>query len=344
MPNAKPISSLLALPKADLHVHLEGSIEPPAVVELAARHDVKLTTQEVAARYAPGDFDQFIAAYLWVTSFLRDPADYGLIMERLGESLARQNALYAEITLSVGVMFRREQDPAANLEAIRAAARKIPSLRCAFIIDCVRQWGPEPAMEVARCAVALRNEGVVAFGMGGDELALPASDFRAAYDLTRAAGLHSVVHAGETGDPQGIRDAITELGAERIGHGIAAMRSESLMDSLAESGVCLEVCPTSNLRTGALARQTGKRAPTESDHPLPTLLRRGVRVSLGADDPAMFETNLTAEYELAQRIGVTPDEIVRLARTGFDSAFLAPRERDDLLAKFEAGRKSAGLV
>jgi len=344
MANANPIPSLLALPKADLHVHLEGSIEPPTVVELAARHGVKLTVQEVAARYAPGDFNQFIAAYLWVTSFLRDPADFALIMERLGESLARQNVLYAEITLSVGVMFRREQDPAANLESIRAAARKIPSLRCAYILDCVRQWGAEPAMEVARCAASLRNEGAIAFGMGGDELSFPASDFRAAYDFARAAGLHSVVHAGETGDPQAIIDAISELGAERIGHGIAAMRSESLMDSLAQSGVCLEVCPTSNLRTGALARQTGKPAPSEADHPLPMFLRRGVRVSLGADDPAMFETSLTAEYELAQRIGVGPAELARLARTGFQCAFLEPRVRDDLLAAFESGRKAAGLL
>jgi aminodeoxyfutalosine deaminase len=336
--------ALLAFPKAELHLHLEGSIEPATAVELAARHDVTLTPQEVAARYAPGDFAQFIEAFIWVTAFLRAPADYALIMERLAESLARQNVIYAEITLSVGVMLRRQQDPAANLEAIRAAAAKIHTLRCEFIFDCVRQWGPEAAMEVARRAAPLRNEGVIAFGMGGDELSIPAAEFRAAYDFAADAGLHRLVHAGETGGPEIIIDAIELLGAERIGHGIGAMRSDRLMDSLAESGVPLEVCPTSNLRTGALARQLGQSSASESQHPLPMLMRRGVRVTLGSDDPAMFETSLTTEYELARRIGLSATELVRLAKAGFDYAFLDPHERAALLAKFEVGRKAAGLV
>jgi aminodeoxyfutalosine deaminase len=344
VPPAPSDPALLAFPKAELHLHLEGSIEPSTAVELAARHGVALTPREVAARYAPGDFAQFIESFIWVTSFLRGPADYALIMERLAQSLARQNVIYAEITLSVGVMLRRQQDPAANLEAIRAAAARIPTLHCEFIFDCVRQWGPESAMEVARCAAPLRNEGVIAFGMGGDELSIPAADFRAAYDFAAAAGLHRLVHAGETGGPEIIIDAIELLGAERIGHGIGAMRSDRLMDSLAESGVPLEVCPTSNLRTGALARQLGKSSASEAQHPLPMLMRRGVRVTLGSDDPAMFETSLTAEYELARRIGLSPTEFARLAKAGFDYAFLDPPERDALLAKFELGRKAAGLL
>lgn len=344
MSRAQSDPALLPLPKAELHVHLEGSIEPATAVELAARHGIRLTTEEVAARYAPGDFSQFIEAFKWVTSLLRDPADYALAMEHLAESLARQNVLYAEITLSVGVMLRREQDPAANLEAIRGAARKIPSLRCEWIFDCVRQFGPAAAMQVAQCAAALRGEEVIAFGMGGDELSLPASEFRGAYDFAAAAGLHRLVHAGETGDPAAITDAIGLLGAERIGHGIAAMRSERLMDSLAQSGVPLEVCPTSNLRTGALARQLGTPTAREADHPLASLLSHGVRVTLGADDPAMFETSLTEEYELAQRIGLAPSEIAHLARSGFECAFLEPPARQTLLAAFETGRNAAGLL
>ncbi|MGB6544759.1 MAG: adenosine deaminase [Candidatus Acidiferrales bacterium] len=336
--------ALLALPKAELHLHLEGSIEPATAVELAARHGIQITAAEVSARYAPGNFAQFIETFKWVTSFLRDPDDYALVMERLGHTLARQNVLYAEITLSVGVMLRRDQDPAANLQALRDAAAKIPALQCKWIFDCVRQWGPAAAMEVARHAAPLRSEGVIAFGMGGDELSIPAAEFRAPYDFAAAAGLHRLVHAGETGDPQSIIDAIGLLGAERIGHGIAAIRSERLMNSLAESGVPLEVCPTSNLRTGALCRQLGRPSALEADHPLPTLMRRGVRVTLGSDDPAMFETSLTAEYELAQRIGVKPGGIVRLAQSGFECAFLEPPARQALLAKFQAARKSAGLL
>ena len=336
--------SLLALPKAELHFHLEGSIEPATAVELAARHGIQITEQEVATRFAPGNFAKFLDAFKWVTSFLRDPSDYALIMERAAQSLARQNILYAEITLSAGVMLLRQQDPAANLDAIRVAARKIPSIRCAWIFDCVRQFGHAAAMRVAESAAALRGEDVIAFGMGGDELSLPASEFRAAYDFAAAAGLHRLVHAGETGGPDAVSEAIDVLGAERIGHGIAAMRSEALMDSLAQSGVPLEICPTSNFRTGALARQLAKPAVSEADHPLAMLVRRGVRVTLGDDDPAMFETSLTAEYELAQRIGFAPDELVRLARSGFECAFLDPPTRHALLAAFESGRKAAGLV
>lgn len=344
MPRVLPDSALLALPKANLHIHLEGSIDPATAVELAARRGVAIAEQEVTARYAPGDFAQFIAAFKWVTSFLREPADYALAMERLGQSLTRQNVLYAEITLSAGVMLLRKQDPAANLEAIRGAAQNIPTLRCAWIFDCVRQFGPAAAMEVARRAAALHGEGVVAFGMGGDELSLPASDFRGAYDFAASAGLHRVVHAGETGDPESIGDAIDSLGAERIGHGIAAFRSERLMDSLAESGVPLEICPTSNLRTGALAKQLGRPSANETDHPLVALVRRGVRVTLGDDDPAMFDTSLTAEYELARRISLSAAELARVAKNGFECAFLAPPERRQLLAIFERGRNAAGLL
>jgi len=336
--------SLLALPKAELHFHLEGSIEPATAVELAARHGIQITEQEVATRFAPGNFAKFLDAFKWVTSFLRDPSDYALIMERAAQSLARQNILYAEITLSAGVMLLRQQDPAANLDAIRVAARTFPSFRCAWIFDCVRQFGPAAAMRVAESAAALRGEDVIAFGMGGDELSLPASEFRAAYDFAAAAGLHRLVHAGETGGPDAVSDAIDVLGAERIGHGISAMRSERLMDSLAKSGVPLEICPTSNLRTGALARLLGNPVASEADHPLAMLVRRGVRVTLGADDPAMFETSLTSEYELAQRIGLAPDELVRLARSGFECAFLDPPARQAFLAAFESGRKAAGLV
>src|SRR5258705_5342461 len=141
---------LTALPKAELHVHLEGSIEPPTVVELAARHGVSLTVEEAAARYAPGNFAQFIESFIWVTSFLRGPEDYALISRRFAESMRRQNVLYAEVTLSIGIMFLRSQDPAVNFAALREAALQVPGVRLRWIFDAVRQWGPGPAMEVAR--------------------------------------------------------------------------------------------------------------------------------------------------------------------------------------------------
>ncbi len=258
-----------ALPKAELHVHLEGSIAPSTVVELAARHGVQLTEQEAAARYAPGDFAQFIESFIWVTSFLRGPEDYALIARRFAESMKRQNVLYAEVTLSIGIMFRRNQDPAANYAALRDAAAEVPGVRLAWIFDAVRQWGAAPAMEVARIAAELRSPDIIAYGIGGDELGLPTSDLRGVYEFVAGQGMHRLIHAGEIGGPELVREAVEMLGAERIGHGIGVMRDERTMDFLAARGIPLEVCPTSNLRTGALARQLGQQTAGYEQHPLP---------------------------------------------------------------------------
>ncbi len=333
--------NLLALPKAELHVHLEGSIEPAAAAQLASRYGAAISEREVTERYAPGDFARFLDAFKWVTSFLRMPEDYALVATQLAESLVRQNVLYAEVTLAAGVMLRREQDPLANFAAIRKAASQVPGIRINWIFDAVRQFGPQAAMEVARLASSARNDGVVAFGMGGDELALPAEDFRRVFEFAAAEGLHRLVHAGEIGGPEQVCEAVDLLGAERIGHGIAAMRSERTMDYLAARGVTLEVCPTSNLRTGALARQLEKTEARASEHPLGLFLRRGLSVTLGSDDPAMFETTLTAEYELARAMGLREPELLALAEAGFLAAFLSEQDRGGLLRGFQQRRAAA---
>src|SRR5258708_10521940 len=145
-----PNDIFAAIPKAELHIHLEGSIEPATLVELAARHGVTLTREETAPRYAAGDFDQFIQNFIWITSFLRTPDDYALIAQRFAESMQRQNVLYAEVTLSIGVMFRRNQDPAVNFAALRDAAAKIPGVRLKYIFDSISHWGATPAMKLPR--------------------------------------------------------------------------------------------------------------------------------------------------------------------------------------------------
>lgn len=333
-----------ALPKAELHVHLEGSIEPPTVVELAARHGVTLTVEEAAARYAPGDFAQFIESFIWVTSFLRGPEDYALIARRFAESMKRQNVLYAEVTLSIGIMFRRNQDPAANYAALRDAAAEVPGVQLAWIFDAVRQWGAAPAMEVARIATDLRSPDIVAYGIGGDELGLPTRDLRGVYEFVGSQGMHRLIHAGEIGGPELVREAVEMLGAERIGHGIAVMRDERTMDFLAARGIPLEVCPTSNLRTGALARQLGQASAGYDQHPLPSFYRRGLPVTLSSDDPAMFETSVSEEYAHVHRMGLTKMDMVRLAEASFQYAFLAAVEKSALLEKFHSGVAALGLV
>lgn len=345
-----PQSLLAALPKAELHLHLEGSIEPPTIVELAARHGMWLSADEAAARYSYRGFRGFLEAFKWVTSFLRTPADYALIAERLAASLLAQNVIYAEVTLAGGVMLYRRQDLHANFAAMQDVASEVrkKGLRLQWIIDATRQFGSAAAMDVARLSAPLLHEGVVAFGMGGDELALPTHDFCAVYDFAAANGLHRLVHAGEVGGPESVREAVELLGAERIGHGIAVLRDPRMMDFLAARNIPLELCPTSNLATGALARQlphsAGPAGPRIGDHPLRQFARHGMPVTLSTDDPAMFHTDLNAEYALGLRMGLRSDEMVRVAEMGFEFAFLPAEEKTSLLATFRARAAALGLL
>jgi len=318
---------IASLPKAELHLHLEGSIRPQVAVRLAARHQVRLTEDEVRQRYSYTDFSGFLDAFKWVTSFLQDPGDFALLAEDLAGQLLGQKVVYAEVTLSVGVMFLRKQLPEANFEAIVAATEPFErrGLRMNWIFDAVRQFGAEAALRVVEVARECRSKRIVAFGIGGDEMSVPTAEFRRVYERAAECGLHRLMHAGEIGGPEKIREAIDLLGAERIGHGIAAIHDEGLMEMLAERGIPLEVCPGSNLRTGALALQRGKKHATLQEHPLPELLRRGVAVTLSTDDPAMFHTTLAGEYQAAREMGLAEDELERLVESGFRHAFVQAR-------------------
>ena len=318
---------IASLPKAELHLHLEGSIRPPIACALAARHGVELNEEEVRRRYAYTNFAGFLDAFKWVTSYLREPADFALVAADLAEQLLEQNVVYAEATLSVGVMFLRHQQPEANFEAILSATEPYErrGLRLNWIFDAVRQFGADAALRVVEAARHCGSRRIVAFGIGGDEMSLPTSEFRHVYERATQYGLHRLIHAGEIGGPDKIREAIELLGVERIGHGIAAIHDAGVVELLAERQIPLEVCPGSNLRTGALAVQRGKTAAGVAEHPLPELLRRGVPITLSTDDPAMFHTTLAEEYRLAHQMGLTEEELAGLVENGFRYAF-ADRE------------------
>ena len=339
-------TALDTLPKAELHLHLEGSIRPETAVELAERHGTRLTAADVATRYNYSNFAGFIDAFKWVTSFLRDPQDYALVTRKLCEELVRQNVVYAEITISVGVMLRRMQNVEANFNAIREASETVlfRRLRTNWIFDAARQFGPEAASEVARAAAKLSRSGVIAFGMGGDELAFPVVNFRPAFDLARSEGLRIVCHAGEVGGSQAVKEAVEILGAERIGHGIAVMHDPALAASLATRRVVLENCISSNLCTGALAKQKGRSSASLADHPLPKLMAHGSLVTLSTDDPAMFHTDLLTEYSHAASLGLSSEQLLHLAEQSFNAAFLPPTEKRQLLEEFRAAAKSTGLL
>ncbi len=339
-------AALAELPKAELHLHLEGSVAPATLAALAERHGQKLSEKEAAARYDFFDFKGFLELFKWVTSFLQTPQDYSFILRRMADELLRQNVIYAEVTISVGVMLRRRQDVEANFAALRELAERYreKSLRLQWVFDATRQFGAEAAMEVARLAARFRSAGVVAFGMGGDELVFPATDFRAAFDSARAEGLHVLVHAGEVGGPESVRDALDLLSAERIGHGIAVLRDPALTERLAVLRIPLENCLTSNLRTGALAKQTEKCDAWLEDHPLPMFLEKGLQITLSTDDPALFETDLLAEYYKAASLGLSLAQLGQLAEASFQAAFLPPEEKRALLELFRTKRNSLGLV
>ncbi len=338
--------SFNSLPKAELHLHLEGTIRPDTAIELAARHGIALTREEVAARYAHKDFAGFIETFKWVTGFLRDPEDYALIVRKMCEELVRQNVVYAEVTISAGVMLWRKQNVEANFEAIVEAASGAlyRRLRTAWIFDCVRQFGGDAAIEVARWSAKLQGKGVVAFGMGGDELALPTAIFRPAFSFARSEGLRLVCHAGEIGGPELVREAVEILGAERIGHGIGLMHDLALADSLAMRRIAVENCPTSNLYTGALAKQLGKPVAELSEHPLRVFLEHNCPVTLSTDDPGLFHTDLAKEYARAGSMGLTQEQMVRLAEESFHAAFLPANDKGQLVENFRATARSAALI
>jgi aminodeoxyfutalosine deaminase len=320
-------AAIRSLPKAELHLHAEGSIRPSTVVELAARHGVVLTEEEARERYRYSDFDGFLSAFAWVVSFLREPADYALITRRLAEELLAEGVVYAEVITAVGVMLWQRQDAEANFAAMAEVAREVEprGLTIRWLPDAAWQLGADAALEVARRVVRWTDLGVIGFGMGGDEVMFDFREFRPAFDLAAEHGLRRTAHAGEVGPPAKIRDAVELLGAERVGHGIAAIHDPAVADLLAERGIPLEVCPTSNVCTGALARQLGNTDATLADHPLPRLLAAGIPVTLSTDDPAMFHTDLLSEYAAcATPLGLPRVTIVQLLEASFEHAFMPP--------------------
>lgn len=320
------------MPKAELHLHLEGSIRPPVAVALAARHGAALTEEDVRQRYAYTSFMEFIDAFKWVTSFLREPSDYALVAADLAEQLLLQNVSYAEVTLSIGVMLLRKQNPQANFEAVLGATQSFEQrgLRLNWVFDAVRQFGAELAEQVVDWAKQCNSPRIVAFGIGGDELQVETAKFRRAYQRATECGLHRLIHAGEVGGPEKIREAVELLAVERIGHGIAAIHDPAIMDLLAARRIVLEVCPASNVRTGALGAQLKTAAPSIREHPLPQLLRHGIPIVLSTDDPPMFHTSLSEEYRHAHDMGLREGELAQLVENSFAFSFLTPSERERL--------------
>ncbi|MBI2817394.1 MAG: adenosine deaminase [Acidobacteria bacterium] len=318
------------LAKAELHLHLEGTVEPETLWELALRHRSQLGAagrDAISQLYSTSGFSSFLQAFKTICEHLREPEDYETVAYEALRKLAQQNVRYAEITLSVGVILWKREEPAVAFEGVQEACRRAQQdfgIRTQWIFDAVRQFGAEKAMEVARHAARLRDRGVVAFGIGGDERNGPAELFREVFAFAHGEGLRITVHAGETAGPESIWSALRTLRADRIGHGLTAIQDPRLVDYLAEHQIPVEICLSSNVRTCCVT--------DIAQHPLRQYFDRGLAVSLHTDDPALFATDLNREYLLARDVfGFTNDELKRLARNSFEAAFVNADEKQSLL-------------
>lgn len=326
-PDQPSASFICQLPKAELHLHLEGSIEPATLLELRRRHGMEGATLEAVEQlYRFTDFAGFLMAFKDVTGHLRGPEDYELITYRLMERLRAQNVLHAEVTVSVGVCLWRKQDFAAIFEGLergRALGERDFGVSLLWIFDAIRQFGAEKAQPVLDLAIQYCDRNVVAFGIGGDELKGPPEMFGEVFARAAEHGLHLTAHAGESAGPESIWGALN-LKAERIGHGLTAERDPELIEELAQRQVPIEICVTSNLRTGCCADVAA--------HPVRRYFDEGLMVTINSDDPAMFGASLAEEYALAQRqFGFSDEQLRELARNSFEASFLGAEKKVEFL-------------
>ncbi len=344
MPSAEPGESLegfvAALPKAELHVHHVGSASARIVSELAERHSgvVPSDPEALAAFFEFRDFAHFIEVYLAVVDLVRTPEDVRLLTYEVAREMATsQNVKYAELTCTPYTLVMphdssRGMPIEAFTEAIedaRIAAERDFGLILRWIYDIPGEFGVAAAEATLGFALEHRVNALVGFGLGGPEIGVPRAQFAPAFELARAAGLRSVPHAGETTGPESVWDAIRLLGAERIGHGTTSAQDRDLLTHLAQEGIPLEVCLSSNVATRAV--------PFLEDHPVRDFVDAGVIVTINSDDPPMFGTTLNAEYVLAaELLDLDRTGIAELARAAVRASFAEDPLKAALLAQIDA--------
>src|SRR6266516_7531028 len=292
----------MSYPKIELHVHLEGTVRPRTLLEIARRNDYALpveTEEELEALYDFRDFRHFIEIWVLTTNALRTEADFRQVVTDYAAEAASHGAVYVEGIFSPAERVRRGvgwDEIFSGYCDGAAEARELHGVEVRLTPDITRGAPLEAAIEAVGYCAKYRDRGVIGVGLGGEEAVYPPEPFAPAFRLAREEGLGSVPHAGEVMGPASVWGALDALGADRIRHGIRAVEDPALVTELARRGVVLDVCPVSNLRTGAVA--------SLGEHPLPKLVAAGVRCSISTDDPAMFDTDLTRDYEAAVLSGI----------------------------------------
>jgi aminodeoxyfutalosine deaminase len=322
------------MPKAELHVHLEGSIRPPTVLELARLNHVSLPVQDedgLQALYNFRDFAQFIQTYVTITNCLRTPDDYRLIAYDYGREMARQKIRYAEVTFTIETNQRFSGLPwqtiLEGLNSGRNQARSEFGVEMRWIFDIVRDL-PDTQATVLEIALAARHRGCVALGLGGSEAPFPPRLFVNTFEQARQAGLPRVIHAGETGGPENVWDTLELLHADRLEHGVRSIEDPHLVEVLAQRQIALDVCPTSNIRLGVY--------PDYASHPLRQLWNAGVKITIGSDDPPMFGTDLNSEYQvLVDHFGFGADELEQVSLNGIHASLMPESDKQLLERQFK---------
>jgi adenosine deaminase len=333
---------ITALPKAELHIHLEGSIRPKTLLFLAQRNGLDLgytNDNSLRAMYSYQDFRHFIKLYGVLTSALRRPEDFMLITEELGLEAAKQGTLYLEVTFSPAIHHRKKGIPFNEMmDAIADGAesvRRQVGVEMRFILDHVRGYPLDYCQLTAEWCVQGRDKGVVALGLGGYEPDWPASLYAEAINWVQSHSLPFVPHAGEAVGPESIWDAL-EFNPPRIGHGFRAIEDPTLVDTLRKREIALEICPTSNICTGCV--------PHWEDHPLRRLWDANVLITINSDDPPMFNTTLLDEYRIAiTKFGFTSKELACLSLNAAHFSLLPPEQRLRLVETFQVEIERLGL-
>jgi adenosine deaminase len=318
-----------AMPKAEIHVHLEGATSAETYFEIARRNGITLPKQNLPQWqqfFAFRDFDAFIEVYVTSTRLLRRADDYTIMLQRFAEQQAALNVRYTETFVSCSLLPQgvSHTELLDALQAGCASAQRDHNVRIALIADISREL-PESRHKVVDLALEGYKRGVfLGLGLGGPEIGFPAELFADAYQRAREAGLHVVAHAGETGGAQSVRGTLDCLHAERIGHGVQSLLDGDVVEQLRREGTPLEICPQSNYRLGVVA--------ADQPHPIRRLFDAGVHCSVNSDDPAMFDTDINREYLVLSEQGFSWDELWALNRATLDATFLSDAEKREMKA------------
>jgi len=345
---------LQEIPKSELHVHLRGAMPVEVLAELLNRQPIdqalgsappghrawfercanirpfltprKWSIEEVSGLFRYDSFNQFLITYYLTRYLVRDASDLRRLVAGVLENLRSQNVVYAEITIALEG-YLRQGIPLESVKACLEEGAKLNGVRVQWIVDLIRDLGRDGTLALLDKIFDLRCESIVGITLGGSEPLFPPAQFSEAYAKAREHGLRLTVHAGESAGPESVREAIRELGAERIGHGVRAIEDGELVAYLAENQIPLEVCPTSNLRTGVY--------PSYEAHPVKALFEAGVPITINSDDPTFFGTTLAEEYAHVHEMGVPVEGIYEMIRNGFRYAFLPESDIERYLGELE---------